>query len=221
MSKNQKLEFALELFHTMISKDTKDIEELFKGQMDIFGEETPAIKNEAIALSPVKLGYGESAQGKEELAQHQAFRDKVLSLVYKENVCEVDLEKNFSLPAMQQLPALQTCIERINQLVRTKNNLDADQNPFYVKVEDGFIKMGYTNNPDADMKGFNNHHSFCYDTLTNMAAFGFVIFDGCREWNLYKEIKMYGAPEEGSDAGFRIPLNDVTYAYRIYTDMKA
>lgn len=217
MSKNQKLEFALQLLHVMLGNDAEEINALFQAQKDIFGKETPAIKNEAIALLPVKLGYGESSQEKEKLAQHQAFRDKVLSLVYKENVCEVDLEKNFSLPAMQQLPALQTCIERINQLIQEKHALSTDHKPFYVKIANGFVKIGYENNPQAESEGFHNHLFLEYDLKTNIACFQFVIFDGCREWDLFNEIKMYGAPEEGQNAGFTIPLKNMTFSYVIHT----
>ena len=100
---------------------------------------------------------------------------------------------------------------------REKNNLEANAQTFYVKVENGSVKIGYANNPRAESKGFHNHISLNYDTETNIAAFGFVIFDGCSEWNLYEEIRMYGAPEEGRDAGFTIPLSDMTYSYITYT----
>lgn len=75
-----KLEFALNLLHTILENSSDKIEFLFEEHPDVFGEETSSIKNESIALLPVHAFYGNAEEDQDKMNQHQEFRDKVLKL---------------------------------------------------------------------------------------------------------------------------------------------
>ena len=73
-----KLEFALNFLHTMLENSSDKIESLFKEHPDVFGEDSSSIKDESLALLPVKPSYGDTKEDKSKMVQHQIFRDKVL-----------------------------------------------------------------------------------------------------------------------------------------------
>lgn len=113
------------------------------------------------------------------------------------------------------LAGLQECFSLLNKLIRNKNGINKDI--LWVKKEKGRIHLGYIKNPN-NKSGVPSDILLEYDEITNMAIIQFVIFDACGEWDLHREIKMYGAPEEESNAYFTFDFDGDEYTYKIWTE---
>lgn len=132
------------------------------------------------------------------------------------NIKEVNLENTFTTSSENQLKVFTECFENINKLIILKNKLEVNEQKFYVKLVNGSVKIGYLDNPEQEGNGFHNNVELKFDSETNLLFLNFVVFDGCRQWNLYEEIKMQGAPERNMTTKFSVPLENITYTYIFY-----
>ena len=118
----------------------------------------------------------------------------------------IDLEKSFIMYTSDQVAELQKCFNNLNNLIKTKNSIKKDV--LWVKVDEGEVRVGYEQNPKSNMSGMHQDVRLEHDMITNIAALQFVIFEALRDWNLYEDVPMKGAPEEGKDSYFVYTFND-------------
>lgn len=129
----------------------------------------------------------------------------------------INLEKIFVLQTEFQLEEMLECLEKINQLIRQKNNLPSDKVILWAKDHNGKVRVGYNRNPNPVNEGMHTDIILNYDLTTNKSVFQLVVFDAINEWGLYDDMPVYGAPEENKDSGFKFTLNDVEYHYIIFS----
>ena len=131
---------------------------------------------------------------------------------------QIIIEKAFVLNPVYQLEEILKCFEKLNQLIRQKNNLPDDKIILWGKIDNGKIRIGYNGNPDSVNRGMHCNVLLEYDINTNKAIFQFVVFDAINEWGLYEQAPVYGAPEEDQGAGFKFTLEETEYHYVVYIE---
>lgn len=128
----------------------------------------------------------------------------------------INLERAFIMRPPHQLQELLFCLEKVNQLIREKNNLADNIKVLWAKNDGGKIRVGYNKNPKTENPGMHSNVILEYDITTNKAIFQFVVFDAINEWGLYNQISIYGAPEENKQAGLKFVLDETEYDYIAY-----
>jgi hypothetical protein len=128
----------------------------------------------------------------------------------------IDLEPYFRSAIRKEilLNEINACLKNLNSLIEKKNGV---KDVFYAKIESGSVKVGYKSNPQTTDRGFHNDLKLEFGKVDNIAIFGFIIFDGCKEWGCYEDVPMYGAPEENRDSYFDFTLDETKYRYQLFT----
>jgi hypothetical protein len=129
------------------------------------------------------------------------------------------VEKSFSLRPNYQLEEILEYFEKLNRLIRQKNNLPNNKSILWGKIENGKVRIGYIRNPRATNKGLHDDVKLEYDITTNKSIFQFVILDAINEWGLDEQVLVYGAPENDKSAGLEFTLDEVKYHYVIYIEI--
>jgi hypothetical protein len=132
---------------------------------------------------------------------------------------DVIIERAFILKPPYQLEEISKCFEKLNKLIRQKNNLSTDTEVLWIKSEGSKNRIGYKRNPESINKGLHYDVLLEHDITTNKAAFLLVIYDAILEWGLAEDVSVYGAPEEDRSAGFIFTLENREYHYIVYIEI--